>query len=204
MTGYVNSTWLQGPHHVRAVVINSIAKYLPAIHAAMCAQWGLTDTDFPYIDKFDANEPLAGMRSINAYVTMNMPEANGMTVVGIDDAIGEEYRTNYTCRVYTFVKTGMGQDDEAAYARINRLRDMNAASIRAAILFDASFDAPDMELQHATMSEQYSDIQKAKGDRWIAALYHEFDVKADESVVQATLGTADTIDVTAQLLEGNG
>lgn len=204
----VNTLWFQGPHHVRETIINSIAHYLPNIHAQMAAQWGLSSVDFPYIDKFDANEPLGGMRAISAYVTMNLPQASGITVVDIDDSIAEAFRTTYSCRVYTFVKTGAGTDidgdvDEAAYSRINRLRDMNAAAIRAAILFDASFNAPDMELQHATLSEQYSDIQKAKGDRWIAALYHEFDVKVDESVVRPIIGNANTIDVTVQLEDGN-
>jgi hypothetical protein len=51
-----------------------------------------------------------------------------------------------------------------------------------------------MELKQETMSENYSDILSVNnGDRWYGAVYHEFDVLVDESLVRDIIGTADTV-----------
>ena len=198
----VGTTWLQGPDHIRRTIIKSIETDLPGIYAALCAQWGVSTDNLPYIDQFDSDEPLGGMGEQLGYVTMNMPSANSMTPVSIDDAIAEEFRVNYSCRLYTYVKTGADpEENEGGYARINRIRDMTAAAIRAAILFTPSFHSDDLELQHTTLVENYSDIMSVNGDRWIAAFYHEFDVKADERLVRPLLGHANTIIPTIQTME---
>jgi hypothetical protein len=58
-----------------------------------------------------------------------------------------------------------------------------------------------VQIDEGTLQEQFSDLTLLKGDRVLAGSYLSYNLMIDEVIERRPLGTAETINVTTDLIE---
>ena len=191
----VNHIWPGGPARVRQDIADYLSMAVPPVIDGLRSQWELDDIELPDIESYKTGEPLSALGwNEDTTCVVSMTSARNMQTSGYDEIGAAEQQTLYAVRVYVYVKAGNGETNsdepgEEAYYRSIRIRDLLGTAVRSALLLNPALGQPDFELRASTLSEQYSDVQKGRGDRWICGLYHEFDLRVQEQVVQTQIAT---------------
>lgn len=187
-------TLLRGATEVRRVVATYLQNTVPQIVTQARADWGLTDIQLPMPVKYDAYEPYAlGQWPL---IGVAVAQAAGFDKIDFNPDASHRYLTKYQVRVFTWVRTPVDEDEvpiEPEYSEAIRVRDDLSACVRAALLRTGDFDQDGAGWDESTLSEDYSETDKVKGDRWVSSTAHAFQMTYDESVPLTPLGRADGI-----------
>ena len=186
----------RGATAVRQAVADYLSVAVPIVAAQARDDWMMTEIQLPDVVKYDAYEPYA--LDMWPLIGINVTNANDFIRVDIDDDGGNQYLAKYNVRVFTWIRTPMDADDtplEPEYSESLRLRDDLAAVVRAALLKTGSLGQRAIIFDETTLTEDYSEATKVKGDRWVAGTIHSFTIRLDESVPLVPLGTANTITI---------
>jgi hypothetical protein len=159
--------------------------------------WNASDTELPSPLKYVTYEPIA-LDEWPTIITVAM-STNGMERIGYrgDNPL---YRVDYTMRTYIWVR-------DIGSAEVTLMRDRMTTVIRSAILDYPCLKAMDsgdalrVQIDEGTLQEQFSDLTLLKGDRVLAGSYLSYNLMIDEVIERRPLGTAETINVTTELIE---
>lgn len=199
------TTIMRGATYVREAIAQYLESNIPAIIDRARDDWGLDEYELPYPVSYREYEPYA----LDRYplIGINVTSAGNFNRVDYDLTMSEKYLTNYTVRLFTWVRTpldGAEQTLKPEYNQTIRLRDDMAAIVRAAILLSPSINNLTVLWDEDTLSEEYSEITPVKGDRFVAGVIHNFDLQVDESLSRNILGDADNISIDPVVLVGPG
>lgn len=196
-------TLFRGATTVRNAVQGYIDTALPDTLTLARSQWGLDEYTLPapaVLHKYER-----GKVSEYPCIEISVSDATDFVVRGLSDIAEEQYESRYTVLMVTFVRTPQMEDGswgDPEYDTCLQLRDDMAAVVRAILLGNLALGQPDaMTINASTLHEQYSDAVKPNDSgRYVAAVSHQFTLQVDESLVRDPLGTADTIDVTPDIV----
>lgn len=188
---------LRGATAVRDAVATYLTTAVPAVIDQARTDWGVDEYQLPYPVAYDAYEPYALDRW--PLLGINVVQANGFNHLGISPDMSQQYLSQYTVRVFTWVRTPMDEDEyplEPEYSESIRLRDDLAACVRVALLRSGSLGSPNVMWDEGSLSEEYSETTAVKGDRYVAGVVHSLTLKYRETVPFEPIGSAGSIDTT--------
>jgi hypothetical protein len=213
---------VRGATTVRQAVSEYLASKVPVMVAQARAEWELSDDALPVPVLYDAYEPYALDRW--PIIGVNVVQAGGFNrrAYGLD--MSQRYLSQYTVRVFTWVRTPFieptydtpvvdnnfkydelvtpPETTSSTYDETLRLRDDMAGCVRAALLSSGSVGHPESILfDEATLTEEYSEATGVKGDKYVAGVIHSFSIRVDETVLMASMGTADNIVTEAGVIQ---
>lgn len=196
-------TPLRGATAVRAVVADYLETTVPAYIAQARIDWGLDENELPLPVAYDAYEPYALDKW--PLIGVSVAQAGGFNRVNYHPDMSQQYLTTYTVRVYTWVRTPVDEEGiplEPEYSESIRLRDDLAACVRSALLISGCLGQPDAILfDEGSLSEEYSETDPVKGNRFVGGVIHSFTIRYDESVaispVKSPVGSAGSIIIDA-------
>ena len=214
---------IRGATTVRQAVSEYLASAVPTMIAQARTEWELSDDALPVPVLYDAYEPYALDRW--PIIGVNVVQAGGFDrrAYGLD--MSQRYLSQYTVRVFTWVRTPFVETtydstpvvdsnlkyDElvnppettaSTYDETLRLRDDMAGCVRGALLSSGSVGHPEsIQFDESTLTEEYGEATGVKGDKYVAGVIHSFTIRVDETVLAASLGTADDITVEAGITQ---
>lgn len=189
---------LRGATAVRQAVADYLESALPGVIDQARTDWGLDENRLPYPEAYDAYEP--GTLDRWPLLGINIVQANGFNKVNFTADMSQHYLSQYTVRVYTWVRTPMDDDEyplEPEYSESIRLRDDLAACVRIALLRSASLGNENVICDEGSLTEEYSETTAVKGDRFVSGVVHSINLRYRETVPFAPIGVVDGIDPSA-------
>jgi len=193
----------RGATAVRDGVITYLSNNVPGMVDQARTDWSLDEYELPYPVGYDAYEPYALDKW--PLIGVNVVQSDNFVRLDYDEAMSQSYMSNYLVRVFTWVRTPFNSDEtpmEPEYSESIRLRDDLAAVVRATLVRSGSLGQPGAFLfDESSLSEEYSEATGVKGDRFVSGVIHSFEVRVDESVPISGVGTANTINVTGQMID---
>lgn len=193
----------RGATAVRTAVADYLSGVVPQVVSQARTDWSLDEYQLPLPFAYDAYEPYALDRW--PLLGVNVAQAGKFNRVNYHPDMSQQYLVEYTVRVYTWVRTPMDENEmpiEPEYSASIRLRDDLAACVRAALIKSGCLGKPNVILfDEGSLSEEYSETTKVKGDRFVAGVIHSFTIRVDESVPIVPVGTANIFDVGSHLLD---
>jgi hypothetical protein len=187
-------TLLRGATAVRAIVAEYLESTVPTTVALARANWGLDDVQLPLPVAYDAYEPYALDKW--PLIGVTVAQAGQFNKVNFYPDMSQQYLTEYTVRVYTWVRTPVDEDGiplEPEYSESIRLRDDLAACVRASLLASGGLGRTDVWFDESSLSEEYSETDPVKGNRFVGGVIHSFTIRYNEAVPFEGIGTADSI-----------
>ena len=194
-------TLLRGATAVRQVVAEYLADAMPTVVAMARTEWGLDEHQLPLPVAYDAYEPAALDKW--PLVGITIAQAGKFNRVNYWPDMSQQYLTQYTVRVYTWVRTPLDEDEipiEPEYSEAIRLRDDLAACIRTALLLTGGFGVTGVLWDESSLSEDYSETEPVRGERYVSGVVHTFTMTYDETVTIPQIGTADAIGISGHML----
>lgn len=192
----------RGATQVRDVVIQYLEITVPEIIDQARTDWEVDEYQLPYPVGYDAYEPYALDKW--PLIGVNVVQSTDFNRIDYMDDMGQRYLSNYTIRVFTWVRTPMDMNDtplEPGYSEAIRTRDDLAACVRAALVRSGSLGQPGAVIfDETSLTEEYSEATGVKGDRFVAGVIHSFTARFDESVPIVSIGEADTISIDSQTI----
>lgn len=192
----------RGATQVRDVVIQYLQTTVPEIIDQARTDWEVDEYQLPYPVGYDAYEPYALDKW--PLIGVNVVQSTDFNRIDYMDDMGQRYLSNYTIRVFTWVRTPMDMNDtplEPGYSEAIRTRDDLAACVRAALVRSGSLGQPGAVIfDETSLTEEYSEATGVKGDRFVAGVVHSFTARFDESVPIVSIGEADTISIESQTI----
>lgn len=183
---------MQGPHQAKYFVNKYLESDLPSRLIKYRNAWNLDDEELPEPLKYLTYEPIAidhWPTLITVAISMNGLERKSYT-----QAFDPEFHVDYLMRTYVWVK-----DDNSEFCTIKR--DRLTTLLRSAILDTPSLnqcaedDNVSAMIDESTLREEYSDLTLIKGERVMAGSYISYTLTINEVSSLATLGTADSWDL---------
>jgi hypothetical protein len=179
---------MHGAQFAKSYVNDFLETDLPVRLVEYRNGWGADSASLPDPLKFLTFEPVA----IDAWpmiITVAISTANMERLGWSSDTPSEpEYRVNYTMRTYIWAKAN--GSEAATY-----MRDRLTTVTRAALLDRPCLKATDardtwkVEIDEASMREEFSDLTLVKGDRVMAGSYIGYTLGINEVVARTNLGT---------------
>lgn len=192
---------LRGATAIRAIVADYLETVVPTVVGQARIDWSLNETQLPLPVAYDAYEPYALDKW--PLIGVTVAQAGTFNKVNFYPDMSPQYLTEYTVRVYTWVRTPVDEGGiplEPEYSESIRLRDDLAACVRAALLISGGLGQSDLWFDESSLSEEYSETDPVKGNRFVGGVIHSFTVRYNETIPIASVGTADSIDVEADSL----
>jgi len=201
---------MRGVYDVRTAIADYLAEAMPVKIAQARAQWNLGSMWLPVPLRYDAYDPL----TTNIYPTVGslVTRSRGFSRIDYNADRNEQYRVQYSTRVFVWVKTPEYIDTNSLvdqpYDSTMKVRDDIVAVLRSTLLDDPSFgtgvpDGPVLEMDEGSINEEYFDAIQQNGQTatWYAGGSIAFDMSSIESQYREPLGSADTITTTVSHLD---
>jgi len=191
----VHAIMSRGPFDVRYTISGYLKKEMPKWIGLARTQWSLPSEDDlpnPDLTAIFEHERDAVDRYPQTIVGVSRGALGGR--VDHDDVGAEDFRTLYTVRLYTHVRA-TGERETL------RVRDDYSTVLRWCLTASKTMGNPNFEWLIETLSEDFSVGIKVGGDRWVGAVTHSFTCRMDEHNVQAPLGSADLVSISAGILQ---
>ena len=205
------SNLMRGVHDVRQSIASYLSDAMPGKIAIARAQWALPEYLLPVPLRYDSYDPLA--TDIYPTVGSLVPRTRMSGRIDWDDLGNEQYRTQYTTRVFIWTKTPEDPNTQAMvadpYASTLKVRDDLVAVLRATLLDDLSLGTAEedrvyLTLNESSITEEYFDAMKksSQTSTWFAGGSIAIDLTVIESQYRAPHGEADTINLNVGHLDG--
>lgn len=192
---------LRGATSVREIVAAYLTATIPTVVDKAREDWDLDEYQLPYPVAYDAYEPYALDKW--PLLGINVVQAGNFNLVSFDTDMSQRYLTNYTARVFTWVRTPMNEDEiplEPEYSESIRLRDDLSACVRVALLSNESLGTLGVSLDPSSLTEEYSETTGVRGDRFVSGVVHSFTLTLHEAIPFTGIGAFDNIQVTAGMM----
>lgn len=178
----------QGAVEARRIVADYLALNFASYLSDARLQWGLTLEQLP--------DPLAVLdrpaHALDRYPLLAVSNVRDAAPRrGAPEGDNVAFETTYSMRAFCWVRTE-GWDE------VFDLRDRYAAVLRAALFDDVRLGSDDAVLDEGGMTIDYSDVQKVKGERFVAGAFVGFPLRVRESLRRLPGVTVATVDLTAQ------
>lgn len=180
---------MHGPSLCRHIITDFLKVELPAALVHLRVEWDMDVESLPNPVKYVPYEP----GKLDQWPTIAVVTGVESTTRRIEHGSeGGEFVSTYPIEVYSWVNfenTGVTQD----------ARDAMATALKVVLLENPTFDRPqqDIVLNEATFEQRYSDMQKVKGDRFVAGSLSAFDVLVTEHLGPYGSRQSDTVDTVA-------
>lgn len=185
---------MRGARHAKALIVAYLRAEVPVAWAARQVEYGLTADQLP-IPTNDQIEPNAPM-GLDTFPRIGVTCLRTRTrpVENLPGS-GVLYRTTYSMRVFGWVI-------HREYQETIEVRDDFSGSLRWLLIEKPNIDVADDEavVRVDTITEEFSDTTKVKGDRWVAGTAVSFDFDVLEPVTRTASGTVQTATVHPALL----
>jgi hypothetical protein len=187
---------MNGAQFAKDFVNNYLTQDIPVRLIDYRNGWNASDTELPSPVKYLTYEPIA-LDEWPTIITVVM-STNSMERIGYRED-NPLYRVDYTMRTYIWVR-------DVGSAEATLMRDRMTTIVRSAILDYPCLKAMDsgnvlrIQIDEGTLQEQFSDLTLLKGDRVLAGAYLSYNLMIDEAVDRRPIGTAETINVTTELM----
>ena len=178
---------MHGGHFAKQYVTDYLTADLPTRIIDYRNAWELTDTELSLPAKYLSYEPVALDKwptIITVAISTNRLERIGYV------ATDPQYRVAYVMRTYVWTRGANAEQTTLG-------RDRLTTVVRAALLDYPCLKAADprgtfqIEIDEATMREEFSDLTPLKGERFLAGAYIGYEIALDEVVMRKTWGTVD-------------
>lgn len=195
------STTTRGVGVAKRAVAAFLQAQLPAHLAALRTEWGVDIADLPDFIDHHHNQPLA----LDQYPVLAI-SATGLTAMdhveyqpGNNGITELRFWSRYDLRVFTWVK-------EEGWDRVIDVRDDLTAAVRTLLVDRPTLgSATETYLVNLdTIAEEYSEVQKVKGERYVAGSIIGFELRVAEAVGRTASGTVQTVRVDESALQPQG
>ena len=183
-----NHDLMHGAQFAKDYVNDYLKSDLPVRLVEYRNGWTTDSHNLPDPLKYLTFEPVA-IDTWPTIITVVLSTANMERLGWSSDTPSEpEYRVNYTMRTYVWVKAGGSE-------LVTYMRDRLTTVARAALLDRPCLKATDtrntwkVEIDEASMREEFSDLTLVKGDRVMAGSYIGYTLGINEVVARAQVGT---------------
>lgn len=196
---------MRGPYLLRREAMAYFRTAVPAMAATARAQWD--DFEFVNPTAYEEYEPLGLSKGEGPLLSMAVSRSGNFVLNDWDNVAGEQYRVEYTVRLFLHCFTPNAEEDVPENARFitMRQRDDISTIVRACILDGLTLGNKDLfDVNPTTLTEEFSDGVPAPGTagKWFAATAFTFRVKVDESQYRERVATVpeEGVDVQVALL----
>lgn len=172
---------------------------LPTRTLAYRNLWNLDDKRLPTVEKFYAYEP-AALDTWPCIITVAIatPGINRLDYQTAGDPI---YAVTYAMRTYIWTRGEF--EEQTTQSRDNlttvvRSSFLDRPCLRAGVHAYAGIH--EISLDEGTLNEQFSDLTRLKGERWLAGAFLGYEFTVHEPVTRTTLGTVATTSASVTLL----
>lgn len=185
---------MRGVRLAKTVVHDFLAAEFPPHLARLRLEWQLAPEQLPDPKRYHRNPLL----TIDQWPVLALDAQRAPTLrrTGYtDDLPGVEYAARYSLRVFCWVNA------EGYDACIDQRDDITTA-VRRLFVESPTIGVPDEAavVQENTLQESYSDVTKAKGDRYVAGSFVAFDLLVVEGVALGVAGTVVSASVAGSAL----
>jgi hypothetical protein len=183
---------MNGAQFAKNYVNDYLKKDIPVRLVSYRNGWSAHDGNMPDPITFLTYEPVA-LDSWPTVITVVM-STNNFNRIGYSGN-NPLYRVNYSMRTYVWARD-IGSEE------VTLMRDRLTTVVRSALLDYPCLQAMDeretfrVQIDEASMQEQFSDLTLLKGDRVMAGAYISYDLSIDEVVDRQPIGTAEEIAIT--------
>lgn len=180
---------LRGPAAVRAGVAGFLRAALP-VHLEACrGAWGLSEAQLPAPVSNPTEDPLLGpdayfarpIDTIDRWPMVSVTHgratrARARGSVDFNDDGDPVTTTVYPMRVYSWVRA-VGRDE------VIDMRDNFIAAVQVALASHVDLGTNGwLRLDPRSLAVDFSEVDKVKGERWVAGAYVGFDLSATETL----------------------
>lgn len=177
----------RGPVLVRDVVAGYLEGALPGVIAQARASWNLSDEELPdpFIFHPYEQDDLAHDHIPATVVNVQRDDARGR--VDLDANGTPTYTFTYNVRLFTWIG-GVGREQTL------QTRDDYSTALRWCLLRSYQLGVTDGSLHWvgSSLTTEYLDAVKVKGDRWLSQVIHSLQVVVEEHDARSPLGTVGT------------
>lgn len=165
---------MHGPSYSRLAITSFLEVAFPEALIDLRNEWGMTEEELPNPVKYVPREPDV----LDIWPLVAVTTGVEATTRRIEhDADGGQFVTSYPMEVYVWVNTeNRGPTVE--------MRDAMATAMKVVLLGQQTFARADQDIymNDATFEQRFSDLQKVKGDRYVAGSLTAFDVLVTENL----------------------
>lgn len=176
---------MHGPQFSRKAINDFLTANFPAILADLRIEWKLTLLQLPEPVRYVAREP----DNLDVWPTIAVTTGVESTTRRIEHGdLGGEFVTTYPIEVYSWINAeNKGPCED--------MRDYMATAVKVALLLNPTLKrtAQDMLLNESTFEQRYSDLQKVKGERYVAGSMSAFDLTVVEHLGPFGTQSSDTV-----------
>lgn len=195
---------MRGATHARQYLEDFLRDRYPHFIVAARQQWGLETHELPMPLRYDSYDPLQVVEY--PIIGSIVSRTNNWRRVDVNTHGEEVYRSVYSVRAFLWVRTPRDEQGNwmlPEYDTCLRVRDDMTALMRTCILGTPSLNSGGAcTVQENTLVEDYLDAIKSSPQtpQWMAGATLSFDMVMHEANYLPTVGTADTITVSEELL----
>lgn len=196
----------QGPAAVRAGLIAFYHARLPDAVLAHRALWALEARDLPQVKRWNPYEDeVVGDETPS--VALSVGRSSRYVRDRLSDPTTTAYWVRYECRLFCWLKAAAGRPlasgGEQQPNPSQRLRDRYATVLTSVLLNGPSLGAPGVfRAQEDTLTVDYSAASHLKGDRYLSGVSLTFSLEHRETLALPGIGSVQTVDVGASVLNG--